>query len=81
MVSQIGQLLERKELRASTVMRIDATGVGRAVVDMFMEAYRDERMGDLRPEPITITSGAEGDHWRAPKTDLVAGQANYPAIG
>jgi len=72
-VQAVGELLERPELRNRTVLRIDATGVGRAVVDMFMDAYRDDRMGDFRPEPITITSGSEGDRWRAPKTDLVAG--------
>lgn len=72
-VAQIGELLSRKELRYSTVLRIDATGVGRAVMDMFRETYLNEKMGDFRPQPITISAGSSRSGNSVPKTDLVAG--------
>ncbi len=54
------------------MFRFDATGVGRAIADLFIEAYRDERLGTYWPRAITITSGAEADGNHVPKTDLVA---------
>lgn len=56
--------------RASCVLVVDQTGVGRAVVDMF-------RLRILVPLwPITITAGLhaaeEPDGWRVPKKDLVS---------
>ncbi|HOC41853.1 MAG TPA: hypothetical protein PKJ99_02455 [Thermoanaerobaculales bacterium] len=64
------------ELRAmpglqDAALVVDATGVGRAVVDMIREA-------NLRPVPVSITSGEnahqdeESGHWRVPKKDLVS---------
>ncbi len=48
---------------------VDATGVGRPVVDMFVKAHLD-------PIAITITGGVtpsnESGEWRVPKRDLVS---------
>jgi hypothetical protein len=48
---------------------VDATGVGRPVIDML-------RQRGLKPVPITITGGDlvshEGGGWRVPKRDLVS---------
>ncbi len=48
---------------------VDATGVGRPVVDMFRDA-------GLHPEPITIVSGVTvskvDGYWHVPKRDLVS---------
>src|SRR5262249_58332221 len=50
---------------------VDATGVGRAVVDLFRQAKLPARL-----KPITITAGHSAtfaeDGWHAPKKDLVA---------
>lgn len=51
---------------------IDATGVGKPVVDMFKRAHLPCRI-----VPVTITSGdrqiSDASHWRVPKRDLVTG--------
>jgi hypothetical protein len=51
---------------------LDATGVGKPVVDMFVRAKLPCRL-----VPVTITSGdrqsCEADHWRVPKRDLITG--------
>ncbi len=47
---------------------VDATGVGRAVLDQMRES-------GLEPIPVTITGGRfisfDGDHWRVPKKALL----------
>ncbi len=47
---------------------VDATGVGRAVLDQMRES-------GLEPIPVTITAGRftsfDGDHWRVPKQALL----------
>ncbi len=47
---------------------VDATGVGRAVLDQMQDA-------GLKPIPVTITGGRyisfDGDHWRVPKKALL----------
>lgn len=53
---------------SSTLLAVDATGVGRPVVDLL-------RKEKLNPIAITITGGDkaihEGTNWRVPKRDLV----------
>jgi len=49
---------------------LDATGVGRAVLDMFKEG--GDRLGCSFPIPITITSGNTRNGWNMPKQDLIA---------
>jgi hypothetical protein len=64
-------LLNTLPLRNRTTLVVDATGVGRPVVDML----RQQR---LEPVAITITGGdlVTYDHgWRVPKRDLVASVA------
>jgi hypothetical protein len=56
-------------LRGHTALVVDATGVGRAVVDMLDDA-------GLAPVRVTITGGNsvnhEGTYWNVPKRDLVS---------
>ena len=51
------------------LLAVDATGVGRPVVDLFVQA-------GLKPLAITITSGTaahgDGTDWSVPKTELVS---------
>jgi hypothetical protein len=66
-VELVKRRLQHPDLRGATLV-VDATGVGRAVIDMFRDA-------GLHPKPVTITSGdavsyVDG-YWRTPKRDLV----------
>lgn len=72
-VDQVGRLLEQPVLRRCTAFHFDATGVGRAVADMFKDAYRRGRCGDFWPKPVTITSGESSSGLRVTKGDLVGG--------
>lgn len=67
-VARIAALMNRPEL-AGAVLAVDATGVGRPVVDSLRQAGLD-------PVAITITGGTEAtatpDGWHVPKKDLVA---------
>ncbi len=61
-------LLDTPELKNKTTLVVDATGVGRPVVDML-------RQHGLEPVAITITGGDAvtfDNGWRVPKRDLVA---------
>ncbi len=63
----VAALLDRAPLKGRTHLVVDATGVGRPVVDML-------RQRELNPIAITITGGdsVTYDHgWRVPKRDLV----------
>ncbi len=66
---RVGAMLATPELRGRTALVVDATGVGRPVVDML-------RRLALKPVPITITGGDKASHdaggWRVPKRDLVS---------
>ena len=68
-VKSVGDMLTRPELRGATLV-IDATGVGRPVVDMF-------RAARLKPIAVTITGGSlpakvESGWFNTPKRDLVS---------
>lgn len=61
-------LMATPQLARQTELVVDATGVGRPVVDLFVSA-------GLKPTAITIVSGSavtrDGRNWRVPKRDLV----------
>ena len=67
-VERIAKLVATPQLRGTSVLVIDATGVGRAVVDIFNDRY-------LRPVAVTITGGnrvtREGMEYCVPKRDLI----------
>src|SRR5262249_29878445 len=67
-VKDVVELFERPPLSGS-VLCVDATGVGRAVVDLFRKARPKARL-----IPITITGGSVEssgpDGWTVPKRDL-----------
>ena len=71
-VERVCTLLHAAPLRAVTTLIVDATGVGRPVVDLLREADLDARI-----IPITITGGdsvtyePRGREYRVPKRDLV----------
>ena len=64
-VERIGGLVDRLP---GAALVVDATGVGRAVLDQMREVI-------LNPVAVTITGGRhtsfDGDHWRVPKTALL----------
>lgn len=71
-VSDVVDLMGREPLKGETGLVVDATGVGRPVVDMF-------RLEDgLLPTAVLITGGDETSYdvesgmWRVPKRELVS---------
>jgi hypothetical protein len=69
--AHVKKLLNTLPLRNRTTLIVDATGVGRPVVDML-------RQQKLEPVAITITGGdlvTYDKGWRVPKRDLVASVA------
>jgi hypothetical protein len=68
-VDQVEDMLRRPPLRGQCDLVIDATGVGRPVVDLFQKRGLD-------PIGVTITGGTdvihEGRDWKVPKRDLVS---------
>ena len=71
MVEHVRRLVSRPELGRSTLV-VDATGVGRPVVDLLRRARLPCRL-----MPVTITSGdretSDSSAWRVPKRDLITG--------
>lgn len=71
-VAHVGDLVGRPELSGRSTLVVDATGVGRPVVDMLRRARLPCRL-----MPVTITGGGretcENGHWRVPKRDLIIG--------
>lgn len=75
-VADVATLLDRHPL-PGCVLTVDATGVGRAVVDAFRVALADRSSRPQPPArlvPITITAGfharPEAQGWHVPKRDL-----------
>jgi hypothetical protein len=68
-VSHVQELLEKEPLKNATELVVDATGVGRPVVDFMVQQ-------GLEPVAITITGGdavvADSGGWRVPKRDVIA---------
>ena len=72
-VQHVRTLVQRPELALSaTTLVVDATGVGRPVVDLLRRASLP-----CRVVPVTITAGdketCESIMWNVPKRDLIAG--------
>ena len=70
-VERVGEILRTPGLREGRLV-VDATGVGRAVMDMFTDAYRDGECGWHRPKACVITSGTEVSGWHVPKMQLIS---------
>jgi len=64
--------LMRAEPMADALLVIDGTGVGRAVRDMFMQAWQGQRFGSSWPYAVTITAGERRHGRNIPKHDLFA---------
>lgn len=71
-VDRVSQLMDERELRGTSLLVLDATGVGRAVADLFKDAYRQGRLGDYWPKTVTITGGRETSGLNVPKRELVS---------
>lgn len=72
-VAHAAERLAMPQLQGCTTLVVDATGVGRPVVDALRAAHLD-------PVAVTITGGdavtqedGRGEAWRVPKRDLVSG--------
>ncbi len=77
-VDQVAELMQTPDFDGVAQLVLDATGVGAAVADMFTEAYKAGRLGELWPKRITLTGGFSSDLARrrgsrtAHKGDVVA---------
>src|SRR6266851_2416271 len=71
-VEHVRRLISRPELSRRKTLVVDATGVGRPVVDLLRRAQLPCRL-----MPVTITAGdretSECGAWRVPKRDLITG--------
>lgn len=69
-VASVARLMRRPELGREPYLVVDATGVGRPVIDLL-------RAAGLDPVPVVITAGIEesneGLYYHTPKADLVTG--------
>ncbi len=70
-VEDVAELTARHPLPGST-LAVDATGVGRAVVDMFRVADLPVRMVPISITGVTNAHPADRGAWFVPKKDLVA---------
>lgn len=72
-VAEVGRVLGRRPLGPDTDLRVDATGVGRAVLDLLRQAHAEGHV-PCYPREITITGADEpGQGGRTiPKRDLIA---------
>jgi len=70
-VADVCALMRTPEL-GSAILSVDATGVGRAVMDLFREQYLTGRMGAWPPQPVTITGGETSVGTSVTKRDLMA---------
>ncbi|MEI2651550.1 MAG: hypothetical protein V9G12_05200 [Microthrixaceae bacterium] len=74
-VKRVGEILQHPEIRAAEVV-VDATGVGRAVFEMFRDARRQGMCGYFPPHALTITSGTSRG-WNVKKEDLISKVLRY----
>jgi hypothetical protein len=74
-VARVASVARALQLRGAVELVMDATGVGRAVLDMMKGAY----LQACPVVPVWITAGDAarqvGEEWRVPKRDLVAAVA------
>lgn len=70
-VEDVCRLMETPQL-ADALLQVDATGVGRGVMDMFRQAFVDGRMGAWPPQPVTITAGEASHGSHVTKRDLLS---------
>ena len=70
-VQDVAEGMVSGPLSAQGVLLFDATGVGRAIGDLFAEQWRSGRMGDYPPVPVTFTQESKAD---MVSTVLVAAQ-------
>lgn len=54
------------------MLLLDGSGVGRAVRDMFRDAWTAEPFGVFAPIAVTSTGGLKRNGWNVPKRDLMA---------
>lgn len=70
-VEDVCALMRTPEL-SEALLAVDATGVGRGVMDMFREAYAAGRMGAFWAQPVTITAGDTFHGFHITKRDLLS---------
>ncbi|MGY6498926.1 MAG: hypothetical protein ACXIUP_11945 [Microcella sp.] len=62
----------RAPIMDDALLLIDGTGVGRAVRDMFRDAWHASSFGVWMPVAVTVTGAQRRHGWHVPKSDLMA---------
>jgi len=70
-VADVGALIRRASLQEALIV-LDATGIGKAVLNLFNDAYASNALGEHWPRGYVITGGREITHELVPKRELVA---------
>jgi hypothetical protein len=70
-VEDVCRLMRTPELEGA-LLSVDATGVGRGVMDMFRDAFMAGRMGAWPAQPVTITAGEQSHGAHVTKRDLLS---------
>lgn len=71
-IAQIGEMMRRDDnALKDAVIVLDGTGVGRAVCDLFLQAFRRNELGAYWPVVYVITGGREVTSQLVPKRELV----------
>lgn len=70
-VKDTADLIRRRPDLQDAVIILDATGVGRRVADLYMQAHRLGRLTNWWPRPYVITGGRETTAELVPKRELV----------
>jgi hypothetical protein len=69
-VADTGRLMQQADLQDACIV-LDATGVGKEVAVLFLQAQREGRLGKYWPRCYTITGGREITDQVVPKRELV----------
>ena len=69
-VSRIGVWMQKADLKQACII-LDATGVGKEVAKLFLQAHREGQLGDYWPRPYVITGGREITAEVVPKRELI----------
>lgn len=70
-IKQTGALMRKANLQDAEMI-IDATGVGKKVVELFQIAYQRELLGNHWPRGYVITAGRKATKTEVPKRELVS---------
>ena len=70
-IGDIGLYMEKNDLKDAVIV-LDATGPGKEVALLFLQAHREGRLGHFWPRPYIVTGGREITSRVVPKRELIS---------